>query len=138
MKLLRPLGRPAGGFTLLEVIVAMTIVGLGVVTLFEIFSLGLRLGARSTVRTEIITDGRQVMDEFLARRAWQEGVERGTLDPQSRWSLQVQGLKVPPTELSLSNVWELKEAALDIVVTDGGRERRLGFNTLRLVRKKSP
>jgi prepilin-type N-terminal cleavage/methylation domain-containing protein len=138
MKLLRPLGRPAGGFTLLEVIVAMTIVGLGVVTLFEIFSLGLRLGARSTVRTEIITDGRQVMDEFLARRAWQEGVERGTLDPQSHWSLQVQGLRVPPTELSLSNVWELKEAALDIVVTDGGRERRLGFNTLRLVKKKNP
>ncbi len=35
------------GFTLLEVVVAMSIVALGVVTLFEIFSLGLRLGARS-------------------------------------------------------------------------------------------
>ena len=126
------------GFTLLEVVVAMTIVGLGVVTLLEIFSLGLRLGARSTLRTEVITDGRQVMDQFLSRAALPEGTERGTLNAQSRWQLQVQGTKNASTELSLSNNWELKEVALDITVTDAGRERRLELNTLRLVRKKNP
>ena len=126
------------GFTLLEVVVAMTIVGLGVVTLLEIFSLGLRLGARSTLRTEVITDGRQVMDQFLSRAALPEGTERGTLNPQSRWQLQVQGTKNASTELSLSNNWELKEIALDITVSDAGRERRLELNTLRLVRKKNP
>ena len=40
------------GFTLLEVVVAMAIVGLGVVALLEIFSLGLRLETRSAARTE--------------------------------------------------------------------------------------
>jgi len=63
MKSLPTLGNSAKGFTLLEVVVAMTIVGLGIVTLLQIFSLGLRLGARSTVRTEVVTDGRQVMDD---------------------------------------------------------------------------
>ena len=138
MKSFEALGSSAKGFTLLEVVVAMTIVGLGVVTLLEIFSLGLRLGARSTVRTEVITDGRHVMDNFLARGALQEGTERGTLDPQSRWVLQVQGMKNVSTELSLSNDWELKEVALDLVVSDGGRERHVELNTLRLVRKKNP
>ena len=56
------------GFTLLEVVVAMAIVGLGVVTLLEIFSSGLQLGARSRDRTEAVAYGRQVMDRFLARR----------------------------------------------------------------------
>jgi prepilin-type N-terminal cleavage/methylation domain-containing protein len=138
MKSFEALGSSAKGFTLLEVVVAMTIVGLGVVTLLEIFSLGLRLGARSTVRTEVITDGRHVMDNFLARGVIQEGTERGTLDPQSRWVLQVQGMKNVSTELSLSNDWELKEVALDLVVSDGGRERHVELNTLRLVRKKNP
>jgi prepilin-type N-terminal cleavage/methylation domain-containing protein len=137
MKYLSTRGRSAQGFTLLEVVVAMTIVGLGVVTLLEIFSLGLRLGARSTVRTEVITDGRQVMDQFLSRAALPEGTERGTLSPQSRWQLQVQERKNAATELSLSNNWELKEIALDISVNDGGRERRLELSTLRLVRKKN-
>ncbi len=53
----------SAGFTLLEVVVAMTIVGLGVVTLLEIFSLGLRLEARSSVRTAGISYGRQALDE---------------------------------------------------------------------------
>ena len=138
MKCFQIPGRSAKGFTLLEVVVAMTIVGLGVVTLLQIFSLGLRLGARSTLRTEIITDGRQVMDQFLSRAELPEGTERGTLNAQSRWQLQVQGTKNASTELSLSNNWELKEIALDITVSDAGRERRLELNTLRLVRKKNP
>ena len=138
MKYFSAQGQSAQGFTLLEVVVAMTIVGLGVVTLLEIFSLGLRLGSRSTLRTEVITDGRQVMDQFLSRAALPEGTERGTLSAQSRWQLQVQGTKNAATELSLSNNWELKEIALDITVSDAGRERRLELNTLRLVRKKNP
>lgn len=126
------------GFTLLEVVVAMTIVALGIVTLMEIFSLGLRLGARSTVRTETITDARQVMDELLARPKLQDGTERGRLDGNGRWTLQVQGTKNAPTDLSLSNPWELKEVALDVRITDAGRERTVEFNTLRLVRKGNP
>ena len=54
-------------FTLLEVLVALTILGLGVVTLLQIFSLGLRLVARSATRTESAVTAAAVMDELLAR-----------------------------------------------------------------------
>ena len=112
----------------------MTIVGLGVVTLLEIFSSGLQLGARSEGRTEAVAYGRQVMDQFLSRRTLTEGTEQGTFGEGSRWKLQVQPV-TPAEGLTLGNDWELKEIALDIIVPESGRERRVELRTLRLVKK---
>ncbi|HBA39332.1 MAG TPA: hypothetical protein DCZ05_06210, partial [Deltaproteobacteria bacterium] len=80
------------GFTLLEVVVAMSIVALGVVTLFEIFSLGLRLGARSFERTEATAYGREAIDEFLIRRGASEGGESGSFGERYHWRIQVKTL----------------------------------------------
>ena len=135
MKLCKAQFKFAAGFTLLEVVVAMTIVGLGVVTLLEIFSMGLRLGARSEIRTEVINSGRQVLDEFLVRRSLPEGTEEGTFEPRGRWQLRVQPVRQDSKELTLSNEWELREVALDIIVSDAGRERRVELKTMRLVKK---
>jgi prepilin-type N-terminal cleavage/methylation domain-containing protein len=121
------------GFTLLEVVVAMAIVGLGVVTLLEIFSSGLQLGARSRDRTEAVAYGRQVMDHFLARRTLAEGTEQGKIG-ESRWQIQVQ--PVTPVEgLALGNDWELKEITVEISAPELGRESRVELRTLRLVKK---
>jgi hypothetical protein len=43
----------------------------------------------------------------------------------------------PSTALTLGSNLELKEVALDVTVTDGGRERRVELKTLRLVRKQN-
>jgi hypothetical protein len=40
-----------------------------------------------------------------------------------------------PSALALDSNWELKEVALQVVVTDGGRERQVELKTLRLARK---
>lgn len=112
----------------------MAIVGLGVVTLLEIFSSGLQLGARSRDRTEAVAYGRQVMDRFLARRTLAEGTEQGKIGESNRWRLQVH--PVTPVEgLALGNDWELKEIALEIFVPELGRESRVELRTLRLVKK---
>lgn len=129
--------RAVDGFTLLEVVVAMAIVGLGVVTLLELFSMGLRLGARSAARTEANSYARQVMDEVLARRTLQDGTERGSAEPNRRWTLQIQSLPQSDQTLTLSNNWELKEISLNMAVMDAGRERHVELRTLRLVRKTS-
>jgi len=128
----------APGFTLLEVIVAMTIVGIGVVTLLEIFSSGLRLGSRSSAATEAIIYGRQAMDEILLRRRIEEGPQQGSLNERARWKLGVEPVREPPDTLSLSSAWELKEITLDMRVTDTGRDRPVELRTYRLVRKKNP
>jgi len=128
---------PPTGFTLLEIVVAMTIVGLGVVTLLQIFSSGLRLGAKSTVQTEAMAYGREIMDELLVRQKMEDGSERGSLHDKTHWTFQIQTVRDSSRTLSLGSAWELKELKLDMLMMDAGRERRVELNTLRLVRKKS-
>jgi type II secretion system protein I len=123
------------GVTLLEVLVAMTIVGLGVVTVLQVFSSGLRLQARSTDRSDAMVAGARVMDELLARRNLQEGSESGKLGGDGRWTSQVQSMRDAPSSLGLSGRWELKEVAVEMTVFDGAGERRMELKTLRLDRK---
>jgi len=125
-----------GGFTLLEVLVAMTIVGLGVVTLVEVFSQGLRLGSRSAVHTDAMTYGRQAMDEFLVANKLEGGSDQGSLPNQGRWKVQVRPLPSSSTELSLSSPWELREVEMELRLNDSGRERLVELKTLRLVKKQ--
>lgn len=138
MNLRRGFSLPSAGFTLLEVVVAMTIVGIGVVTLLEIFSTGLRLGSRSSATTEAMTYGRQAMDEILLRRKIEEGALQGSLNERARWKLGIEPVREPSDTLSLSSAWELKEITLDMRVTDAGRDRPVELRTYRLVRKKNP
>lgn len=126
------------GFTLLEVLVAMTILGLGVVTLLQIFSLGLGLGARSSAGTEAVTQGARVMDELLARKTLPRGSESGRIDGVGRWLAQIQPMRDSGQALSLSSPWELTEITLELIVNEGGRERSVEFTTLRLSRKNNP
>jgi prepilin-type N-terminal cleavage/methylation domain-containing protein len=125
------------GFTLLEVVVAMTIVGLGVVTLLEIFSAGLRLSGRSSAKTEAITWGTRVMDEVLIRRAIREGEEEGPFGQQGRWRLQVKPRR-DETRTASPGDWELKEITLDIPYSGSERGKRLEMRTLRLMKKERP
>ena len=138
MNLRRGFSSLSAGFTLLEVVVAMTIVGIGVVTLLEIFSTGLRLGSRSSATTEAMTYGRQAMDEILLRRKIEEGAQQGSLNERARWKLGIEPVREPSDTLSLSSAWELKEITLDMRVTDAGRDRPVELRTYRLVRKKNP
>jgi prepilin-type N-terminal cleavage/methylation domain-containing protein len=124
-------GLGAKGFTLLEVVVAMAIVGLGVVTVMEIFSLGLRLGTKSSERTETVAIGRQVFDRILLRTNPGEGFESGSLAQGYQWQLSTSRFKVDGA-LSLSTPWELKEINLSI----RGGDRQVELTTLRLVREE--
>lgn len=59
-------GNP-GGFSLLEVLVAVAIVGVAFVTLFEIFGRGLNLAAKADLHTSAVINARSMMDEMLAQ-----------------------------------------------------------------------
>ena len=127
------------GFTLLEVVVAMAIVGLGVVTLLELFSLNLRLGVRSAEKTEATAYVRQVMDEILIRREIREDRGSGSTNRKGSWSLTVGSSLDKPSSLSESR-WELKEITLEWTYGDvnGKRGAPMQMKTLRLLRKERP
>jgi prepilin-type N-terminal cleavage/methylation domain-containing protein len=126
------------GFTLLEVLVAMTIVGLGVVTLLQIFSQGLQLQARGAANSEAVVQGSRLLDELLAKKNLPEGSDSGKLSTEGRWSAQIQSLRDEPTALGLASSWELKEVAVRLTVNDGGRDRHIELKTLRLARRANP
>ncbi|MBI2088566.1 MAG: type II secretion system protein [Deltaproteobacteria bacterium] len=124
------------GFTLLEVVVAMAIVGLGVVTLLEIFSSGLRLGSRSSVRSEAVAYSRQVMDEALSSRSGREGVQEGSFAEKYRWKLRVGPVR-DESKLPSPDLWELREIVFEMEYRDGDRERKIELKTLRLVKRNT-
>ena len=126
------------GFTLLEVIVAMTIVGIGVVTLLEIFSMGLRLGSRSSAATEAITYSQQAMDEILLRRKIDEGPQQGSFNANTQWKLRIEPVRESTDSPSLSSDWALQAITCKGRVETGGRARPVELRTLRLVRKNDP
>ena len=128
----------SAGFTLLEVMVAMTIVGLGVVTLLQVFSLGLRLQSRSNAQTEAMVHGARIMDELLARRRFDDAAANGKLPSDGRWTASVQTARDTPTTLGLGSDWELREVALDMIWRDGERDRQVALKTLRLSKRANP
>ncbi|MGZ8441336.1 MAG: type IV pilus modification PilV family protein, partial [Candidatus Deferrimicrobiaceae bacterium] len=79
--------RPEGGFTLLEVIVAMTLFAAGIVVVISLFSGALRLSAGSRdVSASTIYAG-QRMEEALLVQNPVEGVERGAFGDDYRWEV---------------------------------------------------
>jgi len=55
------------GFTLLEIAVALSILGVGIVSCLQIFSASLRLLDRATKETAAVREARASMDAMLAR-----------------------------------------------------------------------
>jgi prepilin-type N-terminal cleavage/methylation domain-containing protein len=60
--------RVAAGFTLLEVAVALAILGVGVVTCLQIFSGSLRLQSRAARQSQAVVLARSAMDDLLTQR----------------------------------------------------------------------
>jgi general secretion pathway protein I len=75
----------AAGFTLLEVAIALAIMGVGVVTVLEIFSAGLRMEGRAGVRARAVVYARGLLDETVAFPEVKPGSARGRFDDGYRW-----------------------------------------------------
>ena len=131
-----PSRRIENGFTLLEVVIAMAIVGLGVVALMEIFSLGLRLATASAARTQAVAYSRQVMDEFLVRQAFDGRAGAGSIGKTHRWQVDVQPLR-DGTDLGANMRWDINQITLRMRYPDGERDKLVEMQTLRIQKRKN-
>jgi prepilin-type N-terminal cleavage/methylation domain-containing protein len=131
-----PSRRIENGFTLLEVVIAMAIVGLGVVALMEIFSMGLRLTTASAARTEAVAYSRQVMDEFLVRQMFDGRADAGSIGKTHRWQLDVQPLR-DSTDLGATMRWDINQITLRMRYPDGERDKLVEMQTLRIQKRKN-
>ncbi len=81
--------RAARGFTLLEVAIAMAIMGVGIVTVLELFSAGLRMESGAGVRERAVVYARGLLDQTMALPEIRAGNDRGRFDDFYRWEVTV-------------------------------------------------
>ncbi|MDA8123409.1 MAG: prepilin-type N-terminal cleavage/methylation domain-containing protein [Deltaproteobacteria bacterium] len=123
--------RSRDGFTLLEVIVALAILGAGLLGLMELLSGSLRLsgGARDVTAASVYASQR--LEEALLAPSPVEGVETGLFGEKYRWTTETSflaGEELPvfrPVRIQVTISWG-----------DGARERAVSLAATRWDRKK--
>jgi hypothetical protein len=112
----------------------MAIVGLGIVVLLEIFSLGLRLETASAARTDAVAYSRQAVDAFLVRKSFDGRGESGTIGRSLRWQIDVQSVRDDTQVESIG--WDISEITLRMRYPEAERDKFLEMKTLRVVKRK--
>ena len=77
------------GFTLIEILVSLAILGVGLTVILELFSGGLRSAKISEEYTRAMWYGKDKMEEMLATRDLSEGVTEGNFDDRFSWTSKV-------------------------------------------------
>ncbi len=117
----------ARGFTLLEVIVAFTILSVALIGLLQAFATGMRgLGAAQASATAVM-HARSKLDEIGEVIALEDGELSGEYDDGYRWEVRISGIE------DADGAPEALALAFDVEVTiSGARGNTFILNTLRL------
>lgn len=124
------------GFTLIEVLVAMAILGVGLTLIIELFSGGLRLGRASEEYTKAVNYARIKMEEIMVKPMMEEGSEEGKFDDTFRWQVEVKKVDLLPIE----NRPEFKppvqffQVQINIVWKSGSKERSTRIESYKTLR----
>lgn len=127
------------GFTLLEILVALAILGIALTLVLELFAGGLRLLGRSEESLRAAQLAAQKLEEILIRQEAVTGerVEQGVFPDGTRWQVRVAPVPSPDaTNLSAALPWDLHEYAVRVTWTSGLRERSYELYTNKLVQKR--
>jgi prepilin-type N-terminal cleavage/methylation domain-containing protein len=103
-----------GGFTLLEVLVALVLMGIVLPITMRGATLAMRAASTARHQTEAATLGDAKLTEMVAQGDWQSGNTQGDFSPdfpQYQWQLQSAQRDLDVTELQLTVTW--KERGVD-------------------------
>ena len=113
-----------GGFTLLEILVAISIMAICLTVILQLFSGGLKSGRLSDDYTRGVFHAREIMEEILASEALAEGVSEGHFDDSYSWKAEV--IRVEQTDEEESKL-PLDTFTIKVQVTWGETERKKLF-----------
>ena len=128
----RPCQSPESGFSLIEVLVAFSVLAISLSVVLSIFSTGLRTATRGDEYSHAIALAEAHLAGMRAHRAPAPGIREGEFDERYRWTTEV---RIPewgqpaaatrhplaPYEVSVRVHWE-----------ELGRQRSVELSTLRL------
>ena len=124
------------GFTLIEIVVAMAILGVGLIVIIELFSGGLRLGKTSGEYTKAVGYARMKMEELSYAKSLEEGVQEGEFDRDYRWQVEVKKIDLlpPDREVQYRPPFELYQIRVEVLWNSGSREKAAGVETYRILK----
>ena len=129
--------RSKKGFTLLEVVIALAILGIGLTVIMELFSGGLRLGRISQEYTKAMNYASLKMEEISAQETIEEGEDEGEFDKTFRWQVRV--LKkwiffpgIRARNSSLRSIFTI--SGLIVLWKSGSKERSASLETYKTVK----
>ncbi len=132
------------GFTLLEILVAISILGVALTVIMQQFSAGLRIGHTSRTYTTATAYAKQKLEEFQLVEEMEEGEEAGDFDDGYTWKVSILPYEVFMEEGGTEEDAEsfellpLEMYRLESVVSwmEGENEKSVSLVTLKTVKKK--
>ena len=123
------------GFTLIEILVAISILSISLVVIFQLFSGGLKSSRLSDEYTRGIFHAREKMGEILLSQDLSEGETGGEFSDSFRWKSLVERIESgeEDEEKLPFNMFNIK---VDIIWDVGDREKHFQVSTMKMVEKK--
>ena len=134
----RKLPRAAGGFTLLEVMLAFVIFALSFATVLEIMAGSMRSVRRASDDTQVALFAQSVIDLVGTEIPLEEGEFSGTGLGRYNWHMGIYLFAASDEEIHTQELAELSgielyQVDLDIDWKTGRRDRNLHFTTIRSI-----
>jgi general secretion pathway protein I len=124
------------GFTLIEVVVALAILGVGLTVIIELFSGGLRLGRASKEYTKAVNYAQMKMEEISLKQQVEEGVEEGKFDDTFRWEIGVKKVDILPVEKDrdFKPPAEFFQVKVNVIWKSGSKERSTTIESYKMIK----
>jgi len=122
---------------LIEVVVALAILGVGLTVIIELFSGGLRLGRASMEYTKAVNYARMKMEEVTMKSAVEEGSEDGESDDKAfRWQVGVKKVDLLSIDkgVDYKPPIELFQVKIDVFWKSGSKEKSTTVESLKAIK----
>ena len=134
----------SAGFTLLEIMIALSILAVGLVAVLELFAGSLRLTGKASHRTQAVIHAQNVMDGFFAPDFLEDGEDGGELPAGFFWRARVQEIFPDETEEEAeerdndelggeASLLHIKEITVSVGWEEGESHRSFELRSMRIM-----
>ncbi len=129
----------AGGFTLLEIAVALAICGIGMVACMQVFSGGLRLEDRASRQSRAVLHARAAMDALIFQRELKDHTQEFTTAEGFRTKVTVRhadaGDGLAETDPDAAPDDTLRYLEVEVAWQDGTGAKKYTLRSMRMARE---
>jgi len=127
------------GFTLIEILVAISVLAISLVVILQLFSGGLKSVRLSNQYTRAIFYAREKMEEILLMEDLEAGSQEGSQEDESedplRWRAEIVLIESEEEEAS-KLPFDTLGIMVDVMWHEGEKEKRFQISTMKVVEKK--